>query len=376
MLIGSEKRKKLLVFLYRLNPLWRLLSDLEKCLPDKRCVVELLKENPFEGQRYSLPERTPERRDQAARRAREAAQLGEKGLDKSAGPREHLLKLSHETIRRWRTNDFDGEPQKHPTALAHLCHVLKLMESALPAPYHQDECGDLRLMVEEFARTLGDESADVYAAGRILGMDMHATQKAIDSVIHGVSPLLALAYYPSIVHAETDLIEEELGGLYDLWIRRGDFWMQCSIQIRYAFTVADRPIVRSKLHVPNLVHDDAKDGRTKGSHWEYDGFVRVLESKAYWVFEKRTPSRADFMFFVSARSNAKYRQRALYVGEYLTLGQDKDQSTASGIAIFNRLEGLPDTDQAAHDQRKRMEDAPRVLSSDHEHNEFLSQFLG
>lgn len=376
MLIGSEKRKKLLVFLCRLNPLWRLLSDLEKRLPPTAEIVGLLKAQPFEGQRHPLPQRTPERREQAARRTREAAQLGDRELDTSAGPRKHLLGLAHETIRKWRSNDFDGEPKLHATALAHLCHVLWLMESALSSAEHQEQCGDLRLMVEEFGGTLADESADVYAAGRTLGMDMPATQRTIDTVVHGLAPLLALAYYPSDKHAQADLIEEELGGLYELWIRRNDFWMQCAIQVRYVLTVAGRPIIRGKLHVPDLVHDDrATNGSSRGSYWEYDGFVRTLGSKAYWVFEKRAPARADFMFFVSARSDTKYRRKAVYVGEYLTLGQDPNQSTVSGPAIFNRLEGVPETDGAAHEQRNRMKAAPRVLASDDEHAAFLSRFL-
>lgn len=90
----------------------------------------------------------------------------------------------------------------------------------------------------------------------------------------------------------------------------------------------------------------ALQARRKG---EYDGFVRAKGPTACcWVLEKRTPARADFLCLVSARSNEKYRDGAVRVGRYLTLGQDANQSPAGDVAVLYLGEGLPDNDAAAH----------------------------
>ena len=136
--------------------------------------------------------------------------------------------------------------------------------------------------------------------------------------------------------------------------------------------------------LPNLSADravkqvkDRPDGRLI---WHYDGFVRVVPPKIYWVFEKRDSSRQDFLFFVTSQGGEVIEGGLTITGEYLTSGQDANQSTVSGAAIFHRLDGASESNQEAEDQHARMwSSAKSVELGSAEHallNKVLAQLDG
>lgn len=354
MLTTDIRHRALLLFLSRLTPVWQRLHQLEERLPKGRSIRVLLKEAPPDELTEALFPPTAQRPPDGFRTP---VTLQIAMDNRFIGPREYHLGVTHETIRKWRRSELKAAPQQDLRAFRHLGHVLCLMEREFQDKAYRDDCRELRRMVSDFANGYANGFHDIYAAGAILSMTMSETQRALDTIIQSAAPLLEFAYYPSMHEAESDL--RFIGGLYYVWMRRDDFWMQCTMQIRYVVVVAERPMLRAKLHVPNIYKD--KQLVEEYPRWEHDGFARMRGKTVYLIFEKRAKQDQDFMFFVGKKKDETYKNGLLLVGDYLTLGQNADQSTASGLAVFNRRDGVPYTDPAAQkDQRQIMLDGTRV----------------
>ena len=371
--VGSVERtprqKKMLLFLSNVSPVWAKLFDLEKRLPRGSKVKDLVRKHSYPGR--------PVGDDADGKKPEKSGS----GRQSRAGPREHHLGISHETIRKWRLNDFESVALKDVEALENFEHVLSLMEGVLPSSDLQVEVKKLREGVRDYASRLTDDAVDLYECGRCLGMNRVQTQQAIDTIIHSATPLLALAYYAT--DKEIKSHQQEFAGLYYVWMLRKSrgrqFWMQCPVQVRYPVRIGERSVLRAKMLIPNLSADravkQAKDRPDGRLIWHYDGFFRVVPPKIYWVFEKRDSSRQDFVFFVTAQGGEVIEGGLTIVGEYLTSGQDSSQSTVSGSAIFHRLQGAPESNQEAEEQHIQMWAAAQSLTPGSAEHELLDRVL-
>jgi hypothetical protein len=327
---------------------------LEKTLPRDKTIIDLLEENPFDGDLEKL------------------VLLKKKNL--KPGPRDRHLGVTDQTIRMWQINDSRSTPTSDAESLRHFVHVLDLIANHFPSAEEIKKTAlELRGMVSEYIIALTNDDVGLYACGKCLNMGPLEVQKTIDTIIHDETPLLTHAYYSdrqSGARAEDYL--DTFAGLYVVWMKRVDefgaeFWIQCSMHVRYIITINGNEIIRAKLLIPDLSKYQTNEWQNgdPGKPWDYDGFFRVLPPKIYLVFEKRDAYRQDFIFFVANQGGNVIDGATTYSGEYLTSGQDKDQSTVSGVFYLRKMEKLPRNDvKKENSQRDLMPSLTKRLNNE------------
>lgn len=262
--------------------------------------------------------------------------------------------ISAGTPYNWR----NGDPIPMQSADKLLSNLDKHIAKAKLPPETQVEA---RAALADFKSACHSQTAKVYGAAHILGYTTSAAQKLIDGAIYNRLPLLAHAYYNPDERAE--YYNEQFAGVYLVHMPRRDALLQCTLRVRYVERISKGSFIRCKLNIPN---QSLRSTKSNVKHWEYDGFLASREWANFWVFEKRGIDREDFFFIVSEvgehrqeGSEEQSEEIFCFRGDYLTTGQDRNQSRLQGDVFFERR-GEQDVDE----MESIMHSMCRVLTGD------------
>lgn len=352
----SRCQRKLLVFLWAGGPLWKDLYKLERTLATAKVFLS--------DKVKDLSPDAPE--PQLSLLKGTVVEENRKG-PREAGARPYHVGRDHETLRKWQLGDFGvrastADSGQYTDVVEHVKWVLELTRTSLEEARKKSSEAMLRRTqdwpqkcqahinnIEEFLKTFEDERVRVSESVRHMGISSLDARKAIDAVSNRVAPLLPLAYTP------LDKQEEDLkacGGLYLFGAFRETRWLQCAVQVTHVVEVSQQGALRAKLVAPKLVPDDSES-------WIYDGFVRRLHSRLYFVFGKRdgTGSKRDFVFIIATPSDRSSEDLRLFDGEYLTSGQDLGQATTRGRAVlWHRDSSIPSIKDDEEAQQRAMKE--------------------
>ncbi|WP_165943570.1 hypothetical protein [Roseicella aquatilis] len=181
---------------------------------------------------------------------------------------------------------------------------------------------------------LPEPGEHLYDTARRFGMDISTAQQIIDNIIYDHWPVFPSLLYPAdqTGRAQASQRLAAYGGAYRMWMRRGSEWLLCGLRVRYVLKIRRGLVIRCKLNVPIINREP-----NYPPYWEYDGFLRVLSNKVFWMFEKRNYShRGDYIHFITDIGEV-LEQRMTFVGTYLTTGQDTDQTIISSDVMLRRL---------------------------------------
>ena len=216
-----------------------------------------------------------------------------------------------------------------------------------------------RDLFARFRKAHDDDSVDFYTTGKLMDMKVVDCQQLIDGLIYNQAPLFPGIYYDS-ERSATEYFER-YAGIYLLWVRRRDAWLQCPVRVRYKLTINGLPTIRCKLNAPIR--------RPQGNerHWEYDGFLTGRDNRNYWIFEKRKKAeRYDHFYFITGRG-FDFRQSDTPSGEpmhltmrgtYLTADQNLNQDIVSDKVFLQRQDNHTEEEQI-----RIMHSMARVLST-------------
>jgi hypothetical protein len=256
-----------------------------------------------------------------------------KGLPPRRLARWKVLDIAPETLSQWRRGEVDASPERVGLALQKLRHRLG---DELP---HADLCrrvaADLLKRIDCFEKSFRDGEDDIYAVGQALIMSREQVQKAIDTEIHGQTPLLRLAYFDSDRQAAAALGHH--AGRYQAWLRQPPHWLQGTLEVRYVVPVHGAHIVRTKLNVPNPSAMAPGGGGHGRPVFEYDGFVRELSEMLFWTFENRDGQQQDFLHIVTNKRPAVEDGERLLNGRFLTVDQCGGTRAAHGMLVLRAI---------------------------------------
>lgn len=230
---------------------------------------------------------------------------------------------------------------------------------------------ELRDGITRFAELYGDASTDVHDAAQALGLPTVECQKILDEVVYDRGPLLPAAYYPAPTYPDLPTEEfDTVEGQYVAWLGRGkDVWLQAALHVRYLQELGDGRFIRCKMNFPILQplqpNPDDPDSAPPKTYWEYDGVLVVRSKRLYWTFEKRQRQRNDYLQFITQRHGEDQDGHPVYAGQYLTTGQDREQTIVSG-PILLRWEFSDALDRYHLRYRQAMRTSARVLSTQEE----------
>jgi hypothetical protein len=203
-----------------------------------------------------------------------------------------------------------------------------------------DLSDDTRRMIldvfESFVENYDDNNAGIYSTAGILSIPVEECQKLMDEVIYKRGPVFPRMYYET--KRAADDYFRQYKGVYRVWIRRGEIWIQCQLRVRYIIEIGGGLAIRCKLNLPLI------DPEPHMKYWEYDGFLVRRPNNIFWMFEKRQRDRNDHLYFVTcvgrlhksiSASDAKSRTLA---GTYLTTAQDQYQSVVTGDILMQRFD--------------------------------------
>ena len=179
-----------------------------------------------------------------------------------------------------------------------------------------------------------EHSEHLYTTARRFGMEITTAQQIIDNIIYDHWPVFPSLLYPAdqTGRAQTSQRFEAYGGAYRMWMRRGKEWLLCGLRVRYVLKIRRGLAIRCKLNVPIINREPGYP-----PYWEYDGFLRVLSNKVFWMFEKRNYNhRGDYIHFITDIGEV-LEERMTFVGTYLTTGQDTQQTIVSSDVMLRRL---------------------------------------
>jgi hypothetical protein len=262
-----------------------------------------------------------------------------------------ITALSRETPKNW----GKGKPMHAGTVATAFEKTLEWLDSAADIArrrggFQEQEFQDLRSRVLRFRGLLSSDSAEIYDAAEILGMSLGECQMTIDSIIHESWPLFPSMYYSGKSgqsRRDLSLAEEHLDryeGVYLCWVRREDFWLQCPLRVRYLQPAGDGLFIRCKMNFPMIDPAAGWHPRRKAdnsAHWEYDGVLTVRDRHLAWNFERRLQEKGDyFQFHTTADSGIDQRSFVLS-GQYLTTGQDREQSIITGDILLHKMFSAP-----------------------------------
>ena len=179
-----------------------------------------------------------------------------------------------------------------------------------------------------------EHSEHLYTTARRFGMEISTAQQIIDNIIYDRWPVFPSLLYPADQAGREQIRQrfEAYGGAYRMWMRRGQEWLLCGLRVRYVLKIRRGLAIRCKLNVPIINREPGYP-----PYWEYDGFLRVLSNKVFWMFEKRNYNhRGDYIHFITDIGEV-LEERMTFVGTYLTTGQDTQQTIVSSDVMLRRL---------------------------------------
>lgn len=374
----ERKQKKLLVFVSDENPIWRELADIE-LEAGEQIAANGLSSRPSakNGHKPKKGHKAPTKDAQVDHPLRRASD------------RHSLLGKSDDTVRDWRHGDIresnDGGKAIRSVQDALIAFAEKLRTALKDAADAKSE--DLERLiarveavvakVDAYRRdyeTPASRDLTVYDAAKILGVSTRNAQLVLDRVIYEPAPLLCNSYYTE--KSKADAAYAEVGGLYVAWMRRGSTWMRCTLAVRYVLKQGPGYVLRAKLNLPMLdptpaALESAKERKVEHPYWEYDGFVRILDSTIFWVFEKRDPLREDYVFIVTEEripsvqfsDDGRLVNFSGFSGKYLTTQSNPIEPIVTDRVILDVLDRNDRlTDQSGKHARD-MWHLPRVLEA-------------
>lgn len=374
----ERKQKKLLVFVSDENPVWRELEGIEV-----EAGMQIANNGALDKATQKNGHKTAKHQSLAQKAKDTAHPLGR------TSDRHALMGKSDDTVRDWRHGDIresnDGRKAMRSLqgALVTFAATLRL---TLKTVAEQKIEGIERMIarvevvaakVEAYRKdfespTPGDLT--VYDAAKLLGIPTKTAQLILDRVIYEPTPLLCNSYYPD--KAKADAAYAEVGGLYVAWMRRGNTWMRCTLTVRYVLKQVKGYVLRAKLNLPMLdptpaAWENAKERKIEYPYWEYDGFVRILDSTIFWIFEKRDPLREDYVFIVTegrvpsmqVSDDGRFVNFSGFSGKYLTTQSSQFEPIVADrviVEVWDRNDRL--TDQSGKHARD-MWHLPRLLDA-------------
>jgi IS1 family transposase len=174
----------------------------------------------------------------------------------------------------------------------------------------------------------------LYTTARRFGMEISTAQQIIDDIIYDHWPVFPSLLYPADQTGREQARQrfEAYSGAYRMWMRRGQEWLLCGLRVRYTLKIRRGLVIRCKLNVPVINREPDYP-----PYWEYDGFLRVLSNKVFWMFEKRNYNhRGDYIHFITDIGEV-LEERMTFIGTYLTTGQDTQQTIVSSDVMLRRL---------------------------------------
>lgn len=288
-----------------------------------------------------------------------------KEIDKKAIT--EITGIGYQTLNNW----SDGLPVNETRAyrvftgtIEHLDELVRPMRGTARFPTTKYQ--KLREAIAKYCELYCRGDGDIYNIGPVIGLSTVECQQIIDEVIYDRWPLLPAAYYPAESTPDLPQAEfEALEGQYIAWARRGkDLWLQAPLRVRCLQPLGSGRFIRCKLNFPIISPPpfDPDSGQPKPPEfWEYDGLLVVRAKKLFWTFEKRQRDRNDYFYFITDRASANGTEHPVYAGQYLTTGQDREQSVVTGPLLMHRLfsEG---GDRQQLQYRELMSTSARVLT--------------
>lgn len=278
-------------------------------------------------------------------------QLGSHNVELTRDDVLAITDLSRETPKNW----GKGKPMHAGTVSTVFMKTLEWLDGAAEVArrrggFHEQEFQNLRSRVLRFRGLLTDGSAEIYDAAEILGMSLAECQMTIDSIIHGSWPLFPSMYYSGKAgeaRRDLSLAEEHLDryeGVYLCWVRREDFWLQCPLRVRYLQPAGEGVFIRCKMNFPMIDPDAGWHPRRRDGtppYWEYDGALTVRDRHLAWTFERRLQDKGDYFQFHSTADSEIDPRSFVLSGQYLTTGQDREQSIITGDILIHKLFSAP-----------------------------------
>lgn len=289
-------------------------------------------------------------------------------LNPPPSTRHGLLGISLETLRKMSHGNL-AKGNRISIALDNLQKILlffsenysKIQQHRVLVANNTAALCELSLELSKIVADFKDEisandinSISLYGAGKILGMTNSDVQQAIDSAILHEYPLLSRPYISS--YSEADSIYRQIGGVYYAWMFRcigtnkeKYILMKCCLHVRYVLKYSNKYIIRSKLNIPKInktALDRSRISSDKNNIYEYDGFISIEGGKIYWVFERRSPARTDYIYWITSQCQNKIvndndniimRDFVGFLGYYLTAHQDPAQTIVTGHIIIESI---------------------------------------
>lgn len=226
---------------------------------------------------------------------------------------------------------------------------------------------NLRAAIAKYEELYHRGDADIYDLGPVVGLTTVECQQIIDEIIYDRWPLLPAAFYPAASNPDLPQAEfEDLEGQYLVWARRGkDLWLQAPLRVRYLQSLGAGRFIRCKLNFPIInppTYDPDSGMPRPPAFWEYDGPLIARPKRLFFTFEKRQRDRNDYFHFITDRASVNGNGHPVYAGQYLTTGQDRDQSVVTGPILMHKL--FSDREDRQHLQyREFMRTSARVLTT-------------
>ncbi len=229
-----------------------------------------------------------------------------------------------------------------------------------------------KTLLKRFHSAYIDGRIGIYDTGKALGMEIVECQKIIDTLIYDKIPLFSGIYYGDKTNA--DNIFYSYGGIYLLWVKRQNIWLQAPLRVRYVLEIRKHSTIRCKLNAPILA---------VAGNWEYDGFLTSRENRNYWIFEKRISERYDHFYFITTRgfdftplNGIETDRKTLTMrGRYLSADQDQAQTVVGDVILLQRqnISGEENEIEFMHTQARRLNNSESDAVQ--RHADAFDQFL-
>lgn len=286
----------------------------------------------------------------------------------------HLSGVSEQTLKNWlRLRNI--RPSTAKLVFSRVRSVVTRFKEGYGRKTRElEEATALIELIDRCEEIFEQADVDLYDVARLMSMTAAQAHLILERMIYEQRPLMPAAYYPARApdgrDGSSDL--EVYEGVYLLWSKRGDVWLQCPLRVRSLCDHGQWRFIRCKMNVPIIdptVSVRSTEGDESGQrsvrYWEYDGIVCARPQNLYFFFEKRSSERNDYFQFITATRNLDDEGGLVQRGVYLTTDQDEAQSITFGDVLMERMfRGISDPEHVRY--REVMDKKSRVLRSPEE----------
>ncbi len=240
--------------------------------------------------------------------------------------------LCRETIKNWRL----GKPMRPSKGIEVFRYTLEHLKVCIERARdfgraNEIEYAALQAIISACVQAFDTGHFDLYGIALTLGISVSACQRILDSAMYDARPLLRSVYLPPApkearARDYAQIEAEKYVGVYLLWAKVDDVWMQCPMSIRYLQEVRDGRFLRCKMNVPVLGQADTEGA---APYLQYDGFAGASDKTLFCTFERRQHGPIDLFHVVTDVPDNLGIEAITLGGTYLT-------SIAKGKVLIRR----------------------------------------